>query len=178
MANKDLSAILDPAIIDLAVEGSTKEEVLRYMAGDLLRNGYIDDVDQFVKDIFIREAEGPTGMGDGISIPHGRSTAAKKMGIAIGRTLQPIRWESDISDDGWQDTHMIFLFCVMADNDFVENHQMLLVQLATKLGSEARVVKLSACETVESIIETLLAEEEDLEQVENREDIVELDLDI
>ena len=63
MENKDLSTILDPAIIDLKVEGSTKDEVLRNLAGTLLKNGYIDNVDQFVSDIYDREAEGPTGMG-------------------------------------------------------------------------------------------------------------------
>ena len=64
MENKDLSSILDPAIIDLKVEGTTKDEVLRNLAGTLLKNGYIDDVDQFVSDIYVREADGPTGMGE------------------------------------------------------------------------------------------------------------------
>lgn len=177
MGPKDLSTILDPAVIDLAVEGTTKDEVLRWLAGDLLKNGYIEDVDRFVADIYLREAEGPTGMGDGVSIPHGKSTAAKKMGIAIGKTLHPIRWESDIADDGWQDTRMIFLFCVMADGDFIENHQLLLGQLATKLGCEARVAKLPTCQSVQEIIDTLLCDDEELESVEAREEIVELDLD-
>ena len=110
MENKDLSTILDPAIIDLKVEGTTKDEVLRNLAGTLLKNGYIDNVDQFVSDIYDREAEGPTGMGEGISIPHGHSPAAKKLGIAIGKTVNPIRWESELSDDGWQETRLIFLF--------------------------------------------------------------------
>ena len=177
MSTKDLGAILDPAIIDLKVEGTTKDEVLRNLAGTLLKNGYIDDVDQFVSDIYDREAEGPTGMGEGISIPHGHSPAAKKVGIAIGKTVNPIRWESDITDDGWQDTRMIFLFCVMVDSSFVENHQLLLSQLATKLGCEARIVKLGQCETVQEIIDTILCDDEELEAVEAKEEIVELDLD-
>ena len=177
MENKGLSTILDPAIIDLKVEGTTKDEVLRNMAATLLKNGYIDDVDQFVSDIYDREAEGPTGMGDGISIPHGHSPAAKKIGIAIGKTVNPIRWESDITDDGWQETRMIFLFCVMVDSSFVENHQLLLSQLAMKLGTEARVVKLGQCETVQEIIDTILCEDEELEKVEAKEEIVDLDLD-
>lgn len=177
MDTKDLSAILDPAIIDLKVEGTTKDEVLRNLAGTLLKNGYIDNVDQFVSDIYDREAEGPTGMGEGISIPHGHSPAAKKVGIAIGKTVNPIRWESDVTDDGWQDTRMIFLFCVMVDKDFVANHQLLLSQLATKLGCEARIVKLGQCETVQEIIDTILCDDEELEAVEAKEEIVELDLD-
>ena len=173
---KSLSAILDPAIIDLNVEGTTKDEVLRHLAGDLLQNGYIDSIDQFVSDIYEREAEGPTGMGEGISIPHGHSSAAKKIGIAIGKTLNPIPWESDVTDDGTQETTMIFLFCVPANGDFIANHQMLLSQLATKLGCDARIAKLPTCQTVEEIVETLLCDDDELDAVGSKEEIVELDI--
>lgn len=173
----ELSEILDPAIIDLAVEGETKDEVLRALAGRLLENGYIDDVSQFVSDIYLREAEGPTGMGEGISIPHGKSAAAKKIGIAIGRTLHPIRWESSVEDDGWQDSRLIFLFCVFVDTSFAENHLLLLSQLAGKLGSEARLAQLNRCESAQEIIRALLAEDEDLEAVESAEEITDLDID-
>lgn len=173
----DLNSILNPAIIDLKVEGTTKDEVLRNLAARLLENNYIDDVDQFVSDIYLREAEGPTGMGEGISIPHGKSKSAKKIGIAIGRTVNPIRWESSVSDDGWQESRLIFLFCVFVDSEFEATHLMLLSQLAGKLGNEARLVRLNNCETVEEIIEAILSEDEDLEKVESKEEIVDLDID-
>ena len=145
----DLSSILNPAIIDLSVEGTTKDEVLRNLAALLLKNGYIDNVEQFVSDIYEREAEGPTGMGEGISIPHGKSTAAKKIGIAIGRTVNPIRWESSVEDDGWQESRLIFLFCVFVDTEFAANHLMLLSQLAGKLGNEARLARLNQCQSAD-----------------------------
>ena len=172
----DLSSILNPAIIDLSVEGTTKDEVLRNLAAVLLKNGYIDDVEQFVSDIYEREAEGPTGMGEGISIPHGKSTAAKKIGIAIGRTVNPIRWESSVEDDGWQESHLIFLFCVFVDTEFASNHLMLLSQLAGKLGNEARLARLNQCQTADEIIAAILADEE-LESVSSKEEVVDLDLD-
>ncbi|MBO7677108.1 MAG: PTS sugar transporter subunit IIA, partial [Erysipelotrichaceae bacterium] len=75
-----LNDILNADIIDLNVQGQTKEEVLRYMANVLLENGYINDVDVFVKDIYEREAEGPTGMGSHISIPHGKSNSVTRNG--------------------------------------------------------------------------------------------------
>ena len=173
----DLSSILNPAIIDLSVEGTTKDEVLRNLAAVLLKNGYIDDVEQFVSDIYEREAEGPTGMGEGISIPHGKSTAAKKIGIAIGRTVNPIRWESSVEDDGWQESHLIFLFCVFVDTEFASNHLMLLSQLAGKLGNEARLARLNQCRTEDEIIAAILADDEELESVSSKEEVVDLDLD-
>lgn len=173
----DLSSILNPAIIDLSVEGTTKDEVLRNLAALLLKNGYIDNVEQFVSDIYEREAEGPTGMGEGISIPHGKSTAAKKIGIAIGRTVNPIRWESSVEDDGWQESRLIFLFCVFVDTEFAANHLMLLSQLAGKLGNEARLARLNQCQSADEIISAILAEDEELEAVSSKEEVVDLDLD-
>ena len=73
--------ILNKDIIDLNVQGNTKDEVLRYMANVLLNNGYINDAEVFVKDIYEREAEGPTGMGSHISIPHGKSFSVLKTAL-------------------------------------------------------------------------------------------------
>ncbi|MBQ9035899.1 MAG: PTS sugar transporter subunit IIA, partial [Erysipelotrichaceae bacterium] len=167
--------ILNTDIIDLEVQGTTKDEVLHYMANVLLKNGYINDVDVFVKDIYEREAEGPTGMGSHLSIPHGKSNAVLRNGIMIGKTVNPIRWESSMSDDGFQDTHLIFLFCVSADKEFARNHMMLLSELAGKLGNDVRVTKLSQAQSKEEILNLILCEDEELGEVDkvlNEEEIV------
>ena len=175
-----LNDILNADIIDLNVQGETKDEVLRYMANVLLENGYINDVDVFVKDIYEREAEGPTGMGSHISIPHGKSNSVTRNGIMIGKTVNPIRWESSMSDDGFQDTHLIFLFCVSADAEFARNHMMLLSELAGKLGNDVRVTKLSGASTKEEIMNLLLCDDSELGEVDKvleEEEIVDLDID-
>lgn len=157
-----LEDVLDPVITDTAVDGRTKDEVLRAMAGKLLAGGYISDLERFVADIYHREADGPTGMGDCISIPHGKSSAAKKMGIAVARTVEPVRWESCVSESGWQETRLVFLFCVLDDEAFADNHLSLLSQLAGKLGGEGRIRRLLTCQSVEELLEMLLEEEKKL----------------
>ncbi|MBQ3385590.1 MAG: PTS sugar transporter subunit IIA [Erysipelotrichaceae bacterium] len=172
--------ILNTDIIDLEVQGTNKDEVLHYMANVLLNNGYINDVDVFVKDIYEREAEGPTGMGSHLSIPHGKSNSVLRNGIMIGKTVNPIRWESSMSDDGFQDTHLVFLFCVSADKEFARNHMMLLSELAGKLGNDIRVTKLSQAQSKEEILNLILCDDEDLGEVDkvlNEEEIVDLDID-
>lgn len=174
----DLKEILNPAIIDLAVEGTTKREVLDNLADLLLKNGYIGDPKEFVNDIYLREAEGPTGMGSGISIPHGKSKTVKKIGIAIGKTVHPIKWESSMEDSGYQDTHLIFLFCVSADASFAENHMKLLSQLAGKLGNDARVKALSNARTADEIVSLILADDDEFSGSATNEDEKIVDLDI
>ena len=172
--------ILNKDIIDLNVQGNTKDEVLRYMANVLLNNGYINDAEVFVKDIYEREAEGPTGMGSHISIPHGKSFSVLKNGIMIGKTVNPIRWESSMSDSGFQDTHLIFLFCVSADAEFARNHMMLLSELAGKLGNDVRVAKLSKANSKEEILDLILCDDDKLGEAEalEEEEIVDLDIDL
>ncbi len=173
----NLKDILNEDIIDLSVEGTNKEEVLTNMAKLLYSNGYIDSVEQFVKDIYEREAEGPTGMGCGISIPHGKSNAVKKIGICIGKTKNEITWETAMFSSGIQKTNLIFLFCVSVDNSFAENHMKLLSELAGKLGNEARVAALSKAKTKEEVVDLILCDDDKLESVDSSEEIVDLDID-
>lgn len=49
----ELSEVLHEDIISLDVKGTTKDEVLHELAQLLLDGGYISDIDQFVKDIYV-----------------------------------------------------------------------------------------------------------------------------
>ncbi|RRD95299.1 PTS fructose transporter subunit IIA [Clostridiales bacterium COT073_COT-073] len=150
-----LQDILDRNVINLHVKGQNKDEVLRDMSRMLFEQEYIEDIDLFVKDIYLREAEGATGIGNNVSIPHGKCKAVKKIGIAIGRCEHEILWESSVEDDGWQQTRIIFLFCVSAD-DYGKEHLKLLAELAGKLGSSQVMAKLQKAESKDEIIQALL----------------------
>ena len=153
----NLREILNEDIIDLEVEGTTKDEVLHNMATLLLNNG----------------------MGSSISIPHGKSEAVKKIGICIGKTKNDIKWETAMTDSGFQDTRLIFLFCVSADTEFATNHMLLLSELAGKLGNEARVAKLAEAKTKEEVVNLILCDDSELDSsnVKSDEEIVDLDID-
>lgn len=175
----ELKEILDEKIIDLHVAGNNKDEVLHNLSKVLYDHGYIDNVDVFIKDIYSREAEGPTGMGSGLSIPHGKSSAAKKISIAIGRTMNPIRWESSMDPSGFQSTDLIFLFCVSANQSFAQNHMLLLSQLAGKLGNESRIEQLHECKTAKEMIDTITCDDSALQHHAcSQEQIVDLDINL
>ncbi len=156
----ELRDALDPAIIDLAVKRTTKGGVLQALTRRLLDAGYIGETGLFLRDIHRREADGPTGMGREVAIPHGKSAAARKLGVAIARTTAPVRWESAVTDNGWQDTRLVFLFCVPDDEAFAQNHMALLGALARQLDDRPRLERLKACESVQEWIDLLLADSE------------------
>ena len=86
--------VLDERIIDLHAHAENKEEVLTLLANRLKEAGYIDDVEGFKKDIYLRESEGTTGIGNYIAIPHGKSDSVSQVGIAIAKLDHEIEWET------------------------------------------------------------------------------------
>ena len=55
--------ILDKRVIDLDMNAKTKDEVIRHLAGLLHEAGYVDDLEGYIKDVYLRESEGITGIG-------------------------------------------------------------------------------------------------------------------
>lgn len=149
-----LKDVLDQKIICIGLEAKDKEEVINRMSRLLYENHYIDDIEEFVKDIYLRESEGITGIGNGIAIPHGKSLSAKYPGIAIATLKEPIQWET--LDGGTVDT--IFLFCVSADQDFARNHMLLLSKIAAKLADDDMIQKIRKVTSGSDIISYLTGE--------------------
>lgn len=152
----ELRDVLDHRIIKIGLDGIDKDDVLYKMGKMLLEHNYIDDLEEFVKDIYLREAEGVTGIGNGIAIPHGKSVSAKQAGIAIATLNQPIKWET--LDE--KDVDTVFLFCVSSDKNFERNHMLLLSKVAAKLADDELLVKLRKAKSSDEMVAYLSGEKQ------------------
>lgn len=141
--------ILDKRVIDLNMNAKTKDEVIRHLAGLLKDAGYIEDLEGYIKDVYLRESEGITGIGGHVAIPHGKSDHVEKVGIAVGRTKDMIEWES--YDD--EPSKLFFLFAVPSDSEGAKDHLRLIAELAGKLGNDETMNKLQTAETYEDLLE-------------------------
>ncbi|MFL2076507.1 PTS sugar transporter subunit IIA [Marinilactibacillus psychrotolerans] len=74
----DLSKIVKEELVSLNMNTHTKQEMLRELSNKLFEKGCIEDVNHFMKDVYLREEEGQTGLGNSIAIPHGKSSAVLK----------------------------------------------------------------------------------------------------
>lgn len=145
---KVLDAI-DERIIDLDMDVKNKDEAIQHLAKKLHEAKYIDGIEEFVKDIYEREAQGTTGIGNYIAIPHGKSDSVSQVGIAIGRVKNEIAWETL---DG-KGVKLIFLFAVSNNHEYARNHMRLLAEIATKLGNDEAVEKLQTITSVAQLKE-------------------------
>ncbi|HEO6739385.1 TPA: PTS sugar transporter subunit IIA [Streptococcus agalactiae] len=86
--------MIDKNLIRVDVDMPLKKDVFAYLAGLVVENGYADDTDQVYKSLLSREEEGTTGMMDGFAIPHAKSQAVIKPGIAVLKLKNGVEWES------------------------------------------------------------------------------------
>lgn len=141
--------ILDKRVIDLNMKASNKDEVIRHLALLLHQAGYVDDLEGYVKDVYLREQEGITGIGGHVAIPHGKSDFVDKVGIAVGRTKDMVEWESYDEEP----VDLFFLFAVPSDSEGAKDHLRLIAELAGKLGNEDIMGRLQKANTYEDLVE-------------------------
>lgn len=145
----ELETVLSPENVRLQLKGRTKEEVLQEMTELLFENGYITSREDFLKELYLREEEGITGIGDGIAIPHGKSEVVTRTAIAVGRNREGIQWET--FDD--KPVQVVILFAVR-DVDRSQ-HIMLLSRVAELLCDKEVSKGLLKAEDTETILNIL-----------------------
>lgn len=144
----DLERVINREVIKLDMEAETKEEALLELTKLLYKAGFLLDEKAFLNDVYDREKLGPSGIGNGIAIPHGKSKFVNKTTVAIGRSKKPIKWGSL---DG-NPINYIILFAVKdEDKDNIEN--CVLSQVASKLGDDEICKNLLNIKTPEEIYE-------------------------
>jgi fructose PTS system EIIA component len=146
----DITKVITEDLIDLNLKATTKMEVIEELTHLLYLNHCIDSEEGFIKDVLYREQEGVTGLEKGIAIPHGKSESVIKTTLAIGRTKQPVEWES--LDDN--PINIILLFAVKT-SDATTVHIKLLQKVATLLADDEVLQSLQIVETKQEVINLL-----------------------
>lgn len=141
--NKDLMIINSQA--------TDKDTILKELCLLLQEKQYINDYQSFLNDIYLREKEGVTGIGDGIAIPHGKSISVDETTVAIAVLKDEIEWET--LDD--QDVKVVILFAVK-DTDATTTHIVLLQKVATLLARETFIKQLKNIENKEELYDLII----------------------
>lgn len=147
MATFDISKVLDKSLITVDLQATDKEAAISELTDLLVQNGAVVDKKAFVEDVIAREAEGMTGLGQGVAIPHGKSKAVKTTSLAIGISQHMIPWESL---DG-EPINTIILFAVR-DQDADTLHIKLLQKVAILLADDEFIEELHKVKTTEEVL--------------------------
>ncbi|MER6299836.1 fructose-specific PTS transporter subunit EIIC [Kitasatospora sp. NPDC001539] len=137
----DTGGLITPALVDLYLAPEDKDEALRALAQRLVAEGRVTDLDGFLADIAAREAQAPTGMGDGIGIPHCRSTHVTRPSLAFGRSARGL----DFAAPDGRPADLVFM--IAAPDGADDAHLRILASLARRLMDPAFTGALRAAES-------------------------------
>ncbi|AKN29624.1 PTS fructose transporter subunit IIA [Clostridium carboxidivorans P7] len=141
----------DTIILDL--NSSTKSEVIDELVNKLSYAGKLNDKAEYKKAILAREEQFSTGIGDGIAIPHAKTSAVKVPALCFGRSKQGIDYESL---DG-SDAHIFFM--IAASEGAHNDHLDTLSRLSSLLMNEDFRKKLMEASSEDEIL-TLIDNQE------------------
>ena len=164
MKIRDLLAVES---IDLNGKVNGKNEALDAMVALMAKSGKINDVEKYRKGVYAREEEGTTGIGEGIAIPHCKSDAVSKPGLAAMVIKDGV--DFDALDGGKVD----LIFLIAAPNTEDNVHLDVLSKLSVLLMDENFTHGLRNAKTVEeflSVIDQAEAEKDTEEEKKNSAD--------
>ncbi|WP_110927855.1 PTS fructose transporter subunit IIABC [Bacillus massiliglaciei] len=146
----------DTIILDL--QAQSKAEVIEELAEKLAHAGRLNDRNEFKKAILSREDQSTTGIGEGIAIPHAKSSAVKVPSICFGRSLNGIDYGSL---DG-QPAHMFFM--IAASEGANDVHLETLSRLSSFLMDMSFREKLLQAKASEEIISIIDQKENEIDE--------------
>ncbi len=139
--------LLDRRSILLNGAPASKKDALDQMIALMVKSGKIRDEEAYRQEVYRREEEGTTGIGEGIAIPHGKCDAVIKPGLAAMVIPNGVDFDSL---DG-QPVHLIFLIAAPNTKDNI--HLDVLSKLSMLLMDEKFAENLKNAKTVDEFLE-------------------------
>jgi len=147
-----LSTVFPVDSIKVPLEGLDKEEVIEELIDLLVRSGRLQDREAALEAINAREAKGSTGIGNGVALPHGKTTAVDRLTGALGISQEGVEFDSV---DG---APVQAVFLVLAEADNPGPHLECLAQISRSL-TPSFYKRLVGCSSAEEVSELLKSEE-------------------
>ena len=110
-----ITELLDKRSIRIDGAPKSKNEALDQMVELMAKSGKINDLEAYRQEVYRREEEGTTGVGEGIAIPHGKGAFVDKPGLAAMVVKDGVDYDSL---DG-EPVHLIFLIAAPNTKDNV-----------------------------------------------------------
>ena len=160
--NMRITDLLDKNSISLNAAPADKKETLDLAVELMAKSGKLSDVEKYREQVYAREEESTTGIGEGIAIPHGKCDAVKAPGLAAMVIKNGVEYESL---DGEPVT---LLFMIAAPNTKDNVHLDVLSKLSVMLMDENFTTSLRNAKSVEEFLQIIDAADESAKSIDDR----------
>ena len=150
--------------IQLSGTAAGKQDALDKMVDLMAKSGKINDVETYRKGVYAREEESTTGIGEGIAIPHCKSDAVDRPGLAA--MVLPDGVDFDSLDGEKVD----LIFLIAAPNTKENVHLDVLSKLSVLLMDEEFTKNLRSAKTVEEFLSIIDAAEAEKDAEEEKKE--------
>lgn len=148
----ELSRLTSESLIELNSDLTSKEEIIKTLILKLYQEGKITSKEDFFKAVLERESLTPTGIDNGLAIPHGKCSAVKEASFAVMTLNQSIdTWESVVETNRVQ---YVFLLAI-PESDAGSIQMQMLSELMTKIANTEYTNQLFNSETVSEFYQNL-----------------------
>ena len=160
--NMRITDLLDKNSISLNASPADKKETLDLAVELMAKSGKLSDVEKYREQVYAREEESTTGIGEGIAIPHGKCDAVKAPGLAAMVIKNGVEYESL---DGEPVT---LLFLIAAPNTKDNVHLDVLSKLSVMLMDENFTTSLRNAKSVDEFLQIIDAADESAKSIDDR----------
>ena len=160
--NMRITDLLDKNSISLNAAPADKKETLDLAVELMAKSGKLSDVEKYREQVYAREEESTTGIGEGIAIPHGKCDAVKAPGLAAMVIKNGVEYESL---DGEPVT---LLFLIAAPNTKDNVHLDVLSKLSVMLMDENFTTSLRNAKSVDEFLQIIDAADESAKSIDDR----------
>ena len=157
-----ITDLLDRRSISLTGTPKTKSEALDQIIDLMVKSGKINDREAYRAQVYEREEESTTGIGEGIAIPHGKCDAVSKPGLAAMVIKDGVEFNSL---DGQPVTLM---FLIAAPNTKDNVHLDVLSKLSVLLMDENFADNLRNANSVDEFLEIVDQADEEQSDIDER----------
>ena len=157
-----ITDLLDKRSVMLYAAPSDKKQTLEQAISLMVQSGKIADEEAYRQQVFAREEESTTGIGEGIAIPHGKCDAVTRPGLAA----MVIPGGVDIDSLDGEPVTMLFLIAAPNTKDNV--HLDVLSKLSMMLMDEEFTKSLRNARTPEEFLAIIDRADEEKKSVDER----------
>lgn len=150
-----ITDLLDKRSISLDAVCTSKSDALDQAVALMVKSGKINDEEAYRKQVYLREEESTTGIGEGIAIPHGKCDAVTKPGLAAMVIKDGVDFDS--LDD--EPVNLLFLIAAPNTEDNIHLDVMLIIRprdaknhLATFISAQKKMSEIIRAILYEAII--------------------------
>ena len=157
-----ITDLLDKRSISLDAAPADKKATLDMAVELMAKSGKLMDVEQYRAQVYAREEESTTGIGEGIAIPHGKCDAVKTPGLAA------MVIKNGVDYDSLDGEPVTLLFLIAAPNTKDNVHLDVLSKLSVMLMDENFTTSLRNAKSVEEFLQIIDAADESTKSIDDR----------